>query len=457
MPSVRVGEPPYVAVFLRFRFKDIWAALQTVKEAKSTPHIVIKGITIWKPAFFGGEIMKAIRWIMCPVMVILLLAACSGTPSTEGTEQEMTWQDYYDLGIRYLSEGNYEEAIIAFSAAIEIDSRQSQAYAGRGAAYAGLAENDRAGEAEDSILNYRKAIDDYLRAIALDGTVEEWYRNASEIYRLLDDQESAKDVLQKGIIATNSDNLRSILDMINGDDAAVEETASSGFLLSYVRYEDLSNKDQDYVSEALDYMLNENIDGVMKLAQTVQGDNIFNTIADEYKVSIQYDEDGYNGTGNGILSFFSVQVRTENGRGYFYRADMIDGRENTYNRCVERDMDYKQASFNCSHWQIDGDYEMLEWGEHTRTFSDGTSKQENYRTTCAGAIVDNLLDGTVIEDSVSTLFDYDTECHYTHSRIYDSGRLISEDGEPVDDIRICSPLERFSFDKIELFDLKWRW
>ena len=402
--------------------------------------------------------MKAIRWIMCPVMVILLLAACSGTPSTEGTEQEMTWQDYYDLGIRYLSEGNYEEAVIAFSAAIEINSRQAQAYAGRGAAYADLAENiDRAGEAEDSILNYRKAIDDYLKAIALDGTVEEWYRNTSEIYMLLGDQESAKDILQKGINATNSDNLRTILEMINGDDAAVEETASSGFLLSYVRYEDLSNKDQDYVSEALDCVLKEDIDGVMKLAQTVQGDNIFNTITDEYKVSIQYNEDGYGGTGNGILSFFSVQIRTENGKGYFYRADMIDGRENTYSSCVERDMDYKQASFNCSRWQIDGDYEMFEWGEHTRTFSDGTSKQEYYRTTCAGAIVDNLLDGTVIEDSVSTLFDYDTEYHYTRSYAYDSGRLISEDGELVDDMGICSPLERLSFDRIELFDLQWRW
>lgn len=39
-----------------------------------------------------------------------------------------TWQEQYDLGVRYLSEGKYEEAIIAFTSAIEIDPRQSAPY-----------------------------------------------------------------------------------------------------------------------------------------------------------------------------------------------------------------------------------------------------------------------------------------------------------------------------------------
>jgi len=39
-----------------------------------------------------------------------------------------TWQEQYDLGVRYLSEGNYEEAIIAFTAAIEIDPNYTDTY-----------------------------------------------------------------------------------------------------------------------------------------------------------------------------------------------------------------------------------------------------------------------------------------------------------------------------------------
>lgn len=43
-------------------------------------------------------------------------------------EKALTWQEQYDLGVRYLSEGNYEEAIIAFTAAIEIDPKLPEAY-----------------------------------------------------------------------------------------------------------------------------------------------------------------------------------------------------------------------------------------------------------------------------------------------------------------------------------------
>lgn len=57
---------------------------------------------------------------LCITIVIFLLAACG--------EKTPTWQEQYDLGVRYLSEGDYEEAIIAFTAAIEIDSRRADAY-----------------------------------------------------------------------------------------------------------------------------------------------------------------------------------------------------------------------------------------------------------------------------------------------------------------------------------------
>ena len=50
----------------------------------------------------------------------------------------MSWQDNYDLGIRLLAEGNYEEAILAFQAAIQIDPRQSQAYYQLANAYIGM-------------------------------------------------------------------------------------------------------------------------------------------------------------------------------------------------------------------------------------------------------------------------------------------------------------------------------
>ena len=84
------------------------------------------------------------------LVCVLLLCACSS--------QQTKYQEQYDLGIKYLSEGNYEEAIIAFKQAIEIDAKQAAAYVGCGDSYVGLAGqviNDEQREAY-----YNKAAED---------------------------------------------------------------------------------------------------------------------------------------------------------------------------------------------------------------------------------------------------------------------------------------------------------
>lgn len=66
--------------------------------------------------------MKKVIALFISLALILGLCACAKNPST--------WQEQYDLGIRYLSEDNYQDAIIAFTAAIEIDPKRAEAYVG---------------------------------------------------------------------------------------------------------------------------------------------------------------------------------------------------------------------------------------------------------------------------------------------------------------------------------------
>lgn len=95
------------------------------------------------------ERRKHMRCALLTVLALYLtlsLCACGASNST--------WQEQYDLGVRYLSEGNYEEAIIAFTAAIEIDPKRPEAYLSLADAYIGAGDLDAA----------RKALEDGLAA-----------------------------------------------------------------------------------------------------------------------------------------------------------------------------------------------------------------------------------------------------------------------------------------------------
>lgn len=60
---------------------------------------------------------------------IAIVAICFITFLFQNNGSNKTsWQEQYDLGVRYLTEGNYDEAIIAFTAAIEIDPKQAEIY-----------------------------------------------------------------------------------------------------------------------------------------------------------------------------------------------------------------------------------------------------------------------------------------------------------------------------------------
>ena len=102
--------------------------------------------------------MKRTISLLLALVLLLTLCAC-------GKKSGTGWQEQYDLGVRYLSEENYEEAVIAFTAAIEIDPKRAEAYVGRGSAYIGCGETAE---------NLAAALADYEMAVSLgDKTLDE--------------------------------------------------------------------------------------------------------------------------------------------------------------------------------------------------------------------------------------------------------------------------------------------
>lgn len=75
--------------------------------------------------------------ILALLLTLILLAGC-GAPAG--------WQEQYDLGMRYLNEQNYEEAIAAFNEAIRIDPRRAEAYLGMADVLLAMGETETAQE-----------------------------------------------------------------------------------------------------------------------------------------------------------------------------------------------------------------------------------------------------------------------------------------------------------------------
>lgn len=82
--------------------------------------------------------MKKIIGMFFTLLLLFQLGAC--------WQSTLTWEEQYDLGVRYLSDGNYEEAIIAFTAAIDIDPKRVESYVSMAEAYQQQEEYDLARE-----------------------------------------------------------------------------------------------------------------------------------------------------------------------------------------------------------------------------------------------------------------------------------------------------------------------
>lgn len=134
--------------------------------------------------------LKRILSMALALSLVLSLCACG--------QKASAWQEQYDLGVRYLSEGNYEEAIIAFTAVIEIDPKNADAYLGRANAYIG------SGETEE---NLTAALEDYQSVLELDDTRTDAYLGIADVYIRQGEYEKAENILEQGFEKTGDQSI----------------------------------------------------------------------------------------------------------------------------------------------------------------------------------------------------------------------------------------------------------
>ena len=133
---------------------------------------------------------------------------------------QLAWQEQYDLGMQYLEDGDYEQAIVAFTAAIELDPKQAPIYIGRAQAYIG------SGETEE---NLSAALTDYESALALDDMNPDIYLGIADVYIRQGDYEKAKEILR-------DDPSIKIVDL----SAMVGFNSSNSFIRVFSKYEGIT-------------------------------------------------------------------------------------------------------------------------------------------------------------------------------------------------------------------------
>lgn len=232
------------------------------------------------------------------LVTLLVLAGCGAAA--------VDWEEQYDLGIRYLSEQNYSEAILAFTAAIEVEPDRPELYIGRARAYIA------SGETEE---NLAAALADYEKAKELGYTDADLWLGMADIYIRQGDYDKALEILKEGLEATGGDETIQ---------AKIDELESGTVTDMDGRTRRISGYDADNV---LTWYITYQYDAKGRMASAISYDS---SGTQREQLDVVYDENGrciqeieYNSQ-DGRL------IRTEifydsNGSSYRYRSVGVDG------------------------------------------------------------------------------------------------------------------------------------
>ena len=336
--------------------------------------------------------MKRMTYIM--MTLVLLLCSC-GQPNTivEKDNNTPTWQEQYDLGVRYLSKGNYEEAIIAFTAAIEIDPKHAPAYVGRGDAYVS------SGETEENLAMARA---DYEMAIELNETNTDAYLGLANVYIQQGDHDMALRILQKALEKVNEN--QAILDAIEKLD--VKGTyGQTEFQLrpDYIDLDNMSLEQKDYIELAVNAVRSNDRAGLFSLYNsTVPFLGRVYTIWEGYKVQLSF---GYGDPIQKTALSIDVEIRPENGTGFYANIS---------------DMSLCQSSCVCEDWQWNGDVTQSVYNIV------GTNGELQLSWEDTGTLKNNLREGTFSHKYMNHNF----------TEVYQNGVLMERDGVEENDSMI---------------------
>ena len=302
---------------------------------------------------------KALSFVFIIILLTSTMIAC--------VQKTDTWQEQYDLGVRYLRDGNYEEAIIAFTAAIEIDPKRAEAYVGRGDAHIG------SGETEESLA---AALMDYEKAIEIDETNAMAYLGAADVYIRQGDYAKALEILKLGLERTT--NNQHILDKFSELNNQMDCS--------------ISEEEEDFLSRCFSYMSTGQYDEMDAFIWECETSNVNANVL----IAIEDRCAGLCFTADKkSLDYTGIALKKMPYTNYWYFGELKDGEPYGYGVCLDVGGGY--ASDNLKHYALyEGQWEKGRpngEGRVTYYIAD-TGNQQNCHIT-EGTYKDGLENGNM--------------------------------------------------------------
>jgi|GEM_PF-1971456 len=166
--------------------------------------ILVQGGFIMKPIFKSKRVWIAIVTVLLVVAIIISAVTVSSSNETRTVTKQLS------LGEKYLSELNYEKAVVAYNKVIEIEPRNIQAYLGLAEAYVGLKQPEKAIEALETAISAIMEVKEDTGVIRENS--EGIYIKLAELYEKNGEAEKAFRTLQEGYEATASAKIAELLE-----------------------------------------------------------------------------------------------------------------------------------------------------------------------------------------------------------------------------------------------------
>lgn len=312
----------------------------------------------------------------CGFLSIIILMCCLGS-CAKSTEAQ--WQEQYDLGVRYLSEGNYEEAIIAFTAAIEIDPVRAEAYIG-----------------------------------------------LADVYTELGDREKAREVLEQGYRETSDCSLQDKL-----SNMYLNKYGSTEFIYrnNFRDFDTLYTEEQQYIVSIIAMVEENNKEELIKLAENALDMSVA-TILGQYKVEISSGIISSDSTNDFFDAWIDIEIRPQSGIGYYCGVSVATdlSRFSVQEDAVRAEY-YIYGYGQCEDWQWNGD--IIGTDQRLVFLSDGTATYSEDNS--VGQISNSLRTGTTTTQGIIYNITNDGEAvesiRSTKTEQYNDGQLVKETTE----------------------------